>query len=163
MPKIIKQGNYLKYNGITCSMGNKKLDKSILIFNLPSGKTCPNCKDCLSTCYARKAEKLYPSVLPCRESNYQSSLKSSFMDDMILIIDKAIKYGITAVRVHESGDFYSFKYAMAWGSIADHFPRLKFFAYTKSPFIPVSKNSFNIRWAMDNQKIVIVNLSKGKI
>jgi len=26
-----------------------------------------------------------------------------------------------------------------------------------------SKNSFNLRWAMDNKKIIIVNLSKGKI
>ncbi len=25
------------------------------------------------------------------------------------------------------------------------------------------KNSFNLRWAMDNGKIIIVNLSKGKI
>lgn len=25
------------------------------------------------------------------------------------------------------------------------------------------KNSFNMRWAMDNQKIIIINLSKGKI
>jgi hypothetical protein len=26
-----------------------------------------------------------------------------------------------------------------------------------------TKNSFNLRWAMDNGKIIIVNLSKGKI
>jgi hypothetical protein len=25
------------------------------------------------------------------------------------------------------------------------------------------KNSFSVRWAMDNNKIIIVNLSKGKI
>ena len=114
-----KQGIYLKHNGITCSMGNGKLDKSILIFNIPSIKTCPNCKDCKARCYARKFEKLYPAVLVCRERNYQASLKVSFIEDMSAIISKGISHGTASVRVHESGDFYSIQYAHIWEAIAD--------------------------------------------
>ena len=59
------------------------------------------------------------------------------------IIKKSLKHGVTAVRVHESGDFYSQEYANKWETIAKSFPNLRFFAYTKSDFRPCADN-FNI-------------------
>jgi len=122
---------------IYLSKGNEKLDKSILIWSLPAIETCPNCKDCKDSCYARKAEIQYPDVLPCRTRNYQESLKESFVSDMIHKIQKMIKsarkHYVRFVRIHESGDFYSKEYAEKWVEIARNMPEITFYGYTKAP------------------------------
>ena len=151
--KITKNNSYIKniipgQPTITMSMGNPKLDKSILIFNLPSIITCPNCELCKNDCYARKAEKQYPSVLPCRMENWEASKLDNFEIRMIKTITKVIKkYGVKSIRVHESGDFYSYNYAVKWQRIATNIKTfidkdIIFFAYTKSPHRPLQ--GFNI-------------------
>ena len=130
----------IKQEGLTASKGNKKLHKSVLIWNLPSVKTCPNYVNCKDKCYARRAEKLYPSVLPCRMKNWQASKQSDFVNNMIALIKKS---KCSLVRVHESGDFYSQTYADKWSEIAANLPEVQFFAYTKSPYRPSAPN-FNI-------------------
>lgn len=147
-----KCGNYIKNESpnlptITMSFGNAKVSYDILIFNIPAIKTCPNNELCKDTCYARKAEKLYPSVLPCRENNYQASILPSFIDRMVSLISISIeRYSVKAVRIHESGDFYSKDYANKWELIAKQikteYPDIVFFAYTKSNNRPIS--SINI-------------------
>ena len=138
--KTRKNKNYLSCEGVTVSMANGKLHESILIFNLPSVTTCPNCKDCAKTCYARKFEKLYPNVRPCRERNYTAAKGPDFVAIMTALIRRAELLGVSAVRVHESGDFFSQEYADMWEDIADRFPTLRFFAYTKSPYRPEGHN-----------------------
>jgi hypothetical protein len=39
---------------------------------------------------------------------------------------------ITCLRIHESGDFYNQEYLERWKDIADYFPGLTFYTYTKS-------------------------------
>ena len=59
---------------VLCSTGNHKIPKTTAIFNMGSAKDCPSaelglCKavvDGKSFCYAKKAEYLYPAVLPYR-------------------------------------------------------------------------------------------------
>lgn len=68
--------------------GNKKLvnnDKvRYIIWNLPAIKTCPFATEhCKKACYACKAERMYPSVTPSREKNYNDSLKDDFSVRMI--------------------------------------------------------------------------------
>lgn len=139
--KVRKKGKYIKYRGITVSLGNRKLASSLLVFNIPAVKTCPNCSMCKDTCYARKSEKMYPSVLPCRERNYQASKELNFSEHMGEIIQTARrKYGLKAVRIHSSGDFYSQEYADSWTVIASMFPSIKFFTYSKSPYRPKGDN-----------------------
>lgn len=151
--KILKKGRYIKnfhpdMPTITMSLGNGKLDRSVLIFNLPSVITCPNNDLCKNECYARKAEKLYPTVLPCRNENWESAKLDNFEQRMLKIIHKAvIKHNVKAVRVHESGDFYSQEYADKWQRIAQTCKGylgkdLVFYAYTKSPYRPLQ--GFNI-------------------
>jgi hypothetical protein len=147
-----KQGNYIRtitegLPTMTLSLGNGKLAHGILIWNMPTVKTCPNSETCRTTCYAKKAERLYPNVLPCRERNYQASRLESFEDRMVwTIISSVAKHDVRAVRVHESGDFYSQAYADKWAQIAKRVhnvqPDVVFFAYTKSPYRPAS--GFNI-------------------
>ena len=125
--------------------GNKKLRNTdkirFMIWNLPAVKTCPfRTEMCEKACYARKAEKCYPTVLPSREKNYAESLSDDFVENMIFTIESELnskKYrGKLAIfRIHESGDFYSLEYARKWANIAKHFesdPRIRFLAYTKS-------------------------------
>lgn len=125
--------------------GNKKLRNTdkirFMIWNLPAVKTCPFATEmCKKSCYARKAEKCYPSVLPSRERNYAESLTADFVENMIFTIEselKTRKYAGKKVvfRIHESGDFYNLAYTEKWIDIARYFEnddRIVFLAYTKS-------------------------------
>lgn len=139
MKKITKKD--LNKN-IYISQGNRKLkrnDKSyFLIWSLPSEVTCPYATSlCKASCYAKKAERMYKAVLPCRERNLQESRKSSFVTDMV----QAITYHINLpknrdkqayFRIHESGDFYNLPYLLKWMEIAEQLPDVTFMAYTKS-------------------------------
>ena len=62
--------------------------------------------------------------------SYEYSLKSEFVDTVIRQIE-SIKGKIKAVRIHDSGDFYSQEYVDKWVTIVKRFPNLKFFALTK--------------------------------
>jgi len=125
--------------------GNKKLmnnDKvRYIIWNLPAIKTCPFATEhCKKACYACKAERVYPSVKPSREKNYNDSLKDDFSVRMIETIayyrnSKSFKDKLIIVRIHESGDFYSEEYAKKWVEIINYFRNdstIKFICYTKS-------------------------------
>ena len=125
--------------------GNKKLVNSekirFIIWNLPAVKTCPfRTPMCEKSCYARKAERVYPQVLPSREKNYADSLESDFVNRMIYTIEKELdskkaQGKLTVFRIHESGDFYNLEYTKKWIEIAKHFEndkRIIFLAYTKS-------------------------------
>lgn len=111
---------------LTMSRGNVKVKANI--FNLPSKTTCKANLKCHGYCYSSKAEVQYPAVLPSRENNFQESLKSDFVDNAIKLL-KTRKNKI--VRIHESGDFYSMDYVIAWFSIANALPEYTFYAYTK--------------------------------
>jgi len=134
------------YNSKTyhISFGNKKLkntkETTFFIWNLPAVITCPyRTGMCEKACYALKAEKQYKNTVPkARNENFMLSKKPEFVQDMIAILEKKLKYFRKkhyVVRIHESGDFYNRAYAMAWLKIASHFindSRIVFIAYTKS-------------------------------
>lgn len=128
---------YIKHNGLTLSKGNAKLADTIGIFNLPAVKTCPNCSKCAKSCYALKAERLYPSVKACREANLEATKLPTFVGDMVQLITKA---KVMVVRIHESGDYYSQTYADSWSAIAALLPHVRFYCYTKSPYRPTGSN-----------------------
>lgn len=124
------------------SFGNRKLPTTMGIFNLPAVKTCPgSTPECRKWCYARKAERIYPQVLPFRENNFKMSLLDSFETD--IEAELARKRKVNTVRIHESGDFYNQKYLDKWLSIARKHPELTFFAYTKNQRLDFSKRPKN--------------------
>lgn len=125
--------------------GNKKLRNTenvrFMIWNLPAVKTCPwSTEMCRKSCYARKAERVYPQVLPSRERNFEDSLSPDFVENMIFTIESELnskKYSgkVAVFRIHESGDFYSLEYVEKWVKVAKHFEnndKIVFLAYTKS-------------------------------
>lgn len=126
--------------------GNKKLINNskvrFMIWNLPSVITCPYATEhCKGSCYATKAERVYPQVKPSRRKNFEESRKDDFVANMIYTIEtyarrKSFKGKKIVFRIHESGDFYNKVYAMSWLKIASHFDNsdidIVFMAYTKS-------------------------------
>ena len=150
------------YQIINLSRGNKKLvpnkTTAYAIWNLPAIVTCPfRTRDCEKFCYARKAEKAYPTCLPSRERNYNISLQDDFVFRMVLTlleIRKNCRKDRLIVRIHESGDFYSAEYVEKWIRIMDYCKDedITFIAYTKSfPFfdgieLPVN---FSLRASLD--------------
>lgn len=134
----------MKKLNINCN-GNRKLQNGenirFIIWNLPAQKTCPFATElCKKSCYAKKAERIYPQVLPSREKNFTDSLSADFVENMIFTIEKELnskKYNNKQVvfRIHESGDFYNLEYTQKWLDIARHFEnnnKIVFLAYTKS-------------------------------
>ena len=121
--KISNKGDSMK---ISMSNGNQKVKATI--FNLPAGKTCKSCLSCQSYCYAKKAERQYPNVLPSRNSNLESTKNELFVPEMIKRLDsKKSEF----VRLHESGDFYEQGYIQKWFEIFKKTQDKHFYAYTK--------------------------------
>ena len=141
------------------SKGNKKL-KSTLIFDLPSGRTCPMASECHSyavlnkdgkltvkdgdnnkfRCFAASQEAQYPNVYKARKYNFDLILKylnkeNGYFHTYELIkesIIKNISKNINKVRIHSSGDFFNGEYLRAWLTVARSIPQLKFYCYSKS-------------------------------
>lgn len=127
--------------------GNKKLaaDDAIafVIFSLPAVLSCPGATvECMKNCYARRDER-FTSVRASRIINYLLSKRPDFETILENAIRKTIytKKGTLrkrfvgkeiVFRIHESGDFYSDKYMLAWFHVAALFPEITFFTYTKS-------------------------------
>ena len=141
------------------SKGNKKL-KNTLIFDLPSGRTCPNSHECKSyavmnangklsvkdgentifRCYAASQEAQYKNVYNARKYNFDLILKylnkeNGYFHTYELIsksIQKHITKNINKVRIHSSGDFFNGEYLRSWLAVARLYPRIKFYCYSKS-------------------------------
>jgi len=138
--------------------GNAKLAKDIITFTLPSGHTCPgalHCKAAVSMdggrarvidgphqkyrCFMASREALYKGLREMAERNRDALFKARTYTGMRdLIVDQLTEFmknkrtEFRAVRVHVGGDFFNQNYFDAWMSAAKHFPKLNFYAYTKS-------------------------------
>lgn len=93
------------------SFGNTKLPKTTMIFNITPASLCPSeakglCQlEQSGKCYAKKAERIYPQVLPYRMRQYKfwkTCTAESFVAQ--LIKDKG-RRNVTHLRLNEAGDF----------------------------------------------------------
>jgi len=96
------------------SWGNNKIDKSVAIFNMNSATDCPNadterCQVPWESCYAHKAENIYPHALPYRrrQEYLWDSLDPETWAEAFLSIVGRKRSPVTAVRFSEAGDFRS--------------------------------------------------------
>ena len=94
------------------TFGNAKLPSTTMIFNMGSAKDCPSRKLGLckvaGICYARKAEIMYPNVLPSRDSqaiDWSNTAQVIYKRMKVILNRKRNK--INLFRFNESGDFYS--------------------------------------------------------
>lgn len=113
---------------------NTKLGAGIGAFSIPALSTCPGKTDyCKSVCYATKGFFKVRNVIGSLASNYDESLKESFVSLMNESISKA---KVRSIRIHPSGDFYSEEYIKKWISIVDSNPNINFWVYTRSWRLP---------------------------
>ena len=107
--------------------GNSKLNNTWM-FNLPAtkavcGRECPGC-------YAIREQTRFPAVLTARESRFTAASQPTFAADIIAELSRARnlpKY----YRIHASGEFFSQAYLDSWQQIAEAYPSVIFYAYTK--------------------------------
>jgi hypothetical protein len=134
------------------SSGNMKLPKSTAIFNLCAATDCPSKKLGLCQaidsktgkviCYALKAERLYPPVLPYRrkqEVYWKSVTAEDFVRDFLAInAKKRNKY--QALRINEAGDFVTQKDVAKVDKIAELLQGVvKVYTYTARKDLDYSK------------------------
>ena len=107
-------------------------------WNLPTGSTCPFAGECLVKvdrhtgkfdnksnqyrCYAAAAER-FPAVRNHRWNNFDF-IKSGGVP--------RVPKKAEAVRIHMSGDFFNQGYFDLWIDVCKHWPKVEFWAYTKS-------------------------------
>lgn len=122
------------------SWGNSKLWKDrTLSFNTPAFRsddgfiTCPSASTCALVCFARQAHYTRTIVKRPREHNL-TFLRSHSMHEFIATAVEDIGHfhpSWAHVRIHDSGDFFSTQYFMAWIEIARQSKTLLFYAYSK--------------------------------
>jgi len=103
-------------------------------YKTASGKvTCPFADKCVKFCYAKKGAYIWSNVKPAFERRYEATKSDTFVADMLAEIDKSNRGTQQLyIRVHDSGDYYSPKYALKWREIALKRPNVRFYSYTNS-------------------------------
>jgi len=113
---------------------NKKLGKGIYAFDLPAVVSCPDSSTCFKTCYANKGTFIWKSARTSNEYNFAIAIND--LKYLEIELKKEIKNkGITAIRIHSSGDFFSKKYFLMWCNIAKVMKNINIFTYSKAPQI----------------------------
>lgn len=110
--------------------GNAKL-KNMLVYSHSPIKGCLDCESCASSCYAVKSYRQYPNVKTAWDRNLKL-VRDDLTTFKVSIVNQLLKTKEKVVRIHASGDFISQDYIDAWREIAEAFPEIKFYAYTKS-------------------------------
>jgi hypothetical protein len=117
--------------------------------------TCPNAGPCARVCYARNGTYLFPAVLAAHTRNLDAYLndRGQWLKDLNAELATAkfrpnglprglphtdsqflnlwARAGGAAVRIHDSGDFFSEQYLHDWLAVAEQTPDVLFYAYTK--------------------------------
>ncbi|MFC8676875.1 hypothetical protein ACFUEN_29830 [Streptomyces griseorubiginosus] len=102
---------------------------------LPDGQTyntCPSAGVCRRVCYARHGTYLWPVVRAKHQANLQFVLDDLLGWQRAMIAELgARRFRGTWVRIHDSGDFFSDEYLLAWLHIIRARSETHFYAYTK--------------------------------
>lgn len=150
---------------------------------------CPSAGACAQLCYARNGTYLFPTVRAAHIRNLERVLNDleSWTSDMIAHLHKRkyrpngrsradvipvdaeldvwteawVRSGGQAVRIHDSGDFFSDAYLNAWIKIAREHPDVLFYAYTKevervrNARLPIN---FRILWSLGGRQDHLIDL-----
>ncbi len=134
------------------TFSNSKLGKTIGVFNLPAGITCPGMTVACSSCYAAKVEKIYPNAKVAYARNLDAVMGGSDWTDSVMAQIK--KKNVKTVRIHANGDFFSSEYILDWHLIASDCPQTVFFAFTRSWSVPGLLPALDALKALPNVRIL---------
>ena len=130
------------------SNSNSKLKADdILGFGLPPVKTCPGADACLKFCYGCKGMyKIFgKSISRAQNIRLEATRNALTFIQTISSQLQSMRKKPTAVRIHDTGDFYSQEYLNAWVVIARWNPNVLFYAYTKSLHLDFSDRPANLK------------------
>lgn len=120
-------------------------------------RTCPMAGKCAQGCYARSGAYIWNTVAQA----YEHRLEMSFKPDFGAAIERELKPKVTlaqrqskqlAIRIHDSGDFYSPEYLDKWLEVINNHPSIIFYAYSK--MVPLFK-AYIKRKLIPNNLIII--------
>lgn len=135
------------------SDGNSKLKKDgIVSFNLIPILHCPSAGACKAFCYATVGQQAFKSGVLRRARAFLATQQYDFVPKMVQEVRRAIARGTQAVRIHDSGDFYSYDYMLSWFEIARANPSVRFYAYTK--MIALVKRAHKAGLVPDNFRLI---------
>lgn len=144
--------------------GNSYLPKGTWTFNLPSGWSCPQARECLAMadrhdgkitkgkeqtypCYSATTER-YPAVRKQVWENFDT-IKHRKYEEIVRALLEALPSKATHVRIHGGGDFFSQNYFDAWLAVCRLRPNVQFWAFTKSlPFWVARKNEIPVNLSL---------------
>lgn len=123
--------------------------------------TCFGAGPCRGACYAKQGSYTWPATVNARKRALDATLTDSFVDDAIA--DMKRMRGVGVVRIHDSGDFYSQGYLDKWTAIANAFPNIIFYAYTKSVTLDFSAlpSNFRITFSLGGKYDSQVDMNKS--
>ena len=159
----------MKTEDFEYSIGNSKIGRDTIIFNLGSATDCPSkklglCHICKrgERCYALKPEIQYKDCLPYRrrqEKYWKSHASSTITDDIkkTLKKHKKVKY----VRFNESGDLWYGEDIMRLIQIANENKDYVIYGYTSRRDIIDGIKS--VGWDKKIPKNLVINLSGFEI
>ena len=134
-------GGNAKLAATQCALRDLGYDSArVIAWSLPAGTTCPGAGACLrsgSPCFAMRGRYRIESVQRPRRDNLLTVRAilhghgPRTLADRITA-DLARMRNLYAVRIHDSGDFFSLEYLEAWALVAAENPTVVFYAYTKS-------------------------------
>jgi hypothetical protein len=132
------------------------------VAKLPDGRNinvCPSAGACAKLCYARNGTYRFPAVVDAHNRNllaahddgptWRSAMLRELERDRFRptgrprlpdyprghleeYVSDMLDAGVAAVRIHDSGDFFSSGYLDDWVGIASRTPDVLFYAYTKA-------------------------------
>jgi hypothetical protein len=140
------------------SIGNRKIIKNKLntaTFGLQAIKTCPGKGECQKECFATVGNYNFPVVKNKQEERLKASKKKNFVKT---ISEEIVELNVGAVRIHDSGDYYSDKYLQKWIEIAEQNPKVIFYSYTKS--VHFFKKDYNT-WKVSLPSNFVTTFSYG--
>lgn len=107
--------------------GNSKTGAGVFTWSMTT-KTCGQRCD---GCYGEKGFYNMPNVKKSLQNNTRLAMEYlAFWKAAVLAQCETLKDG-TEIRIHAVGDFFSAEYVQAWHDIAEAFPELIFWTYTK--------------------------------
>ena len=131
---------WLQYQSSQWTVSQKFTNRrKVYSFDLISGWSCPQAKDCLSKvvqigdsrkiqdgkdcqfrCFSASQEATFPSAYNKRKANFDAMRSFNSSYSMACAIADAMPDNLGICRIHVAGDFFNQKYFRAWHLIAEN-------------------------------------------
>lgn len=147
--QLLTQNSDLKKTGI---YGWTLPAHNVTLSNGTKFNTCKNAGVCGAFCYAKNGTYNFPNVKKAHIQKLELVLNNPTLFETLMLTELTKeKYNGKYIRIHDSGDFFSFDYALIWLRIAEANTNKTFYTYTKE----VSLFKYKLKGLIPTNFIVI--------